>query len=127
MATNLFKTTTSSSAPLDASTGDNTKPTVSDFITIQSLTNFSAMTGAVTAAWGALKTLNASLFSTMWVPYIFALIFGLISLVISLEGLKRDGRFDLGNLVAAGFIAFINSLILASAVVGASGVTGLGK
>jgi hypothetical protein len=127
MASNLFKTTTSKSAPLDASDGDTGKPTVSDFITIQSLTNFSAMTGAITAAWGALKTLNSNLFSGVWVAYTFALIFGLISLVISLDGLKKDGKIDLGNLLAAIFIALVNSLILASAVVGASGITGLGK
>jgi hypothetical protein len=49
----LLKTTTSVDSPLDASGGDDSKPPVSDFLTVQSLTNFSAMAGAITAAWNA--------------------------------------------------------------------------
>lgn len=47
---NVFKTTTTSESPLDASTGTQEKAPVSDFLTIQSFTNFAAMTGAITAA-----------------------------------------------------------------------------
>jgi hypothetical protein len=39
---NVFKTTTNEESPLDASTGKEAKPPVSDFLTVQSFTNFAA-------------------------------------------------------------------------------------
>jgi hypothetical protein len=54
---NLFTTTTSVNSPLDASNGTDAKPGVSDFLTVQALTNFAAMTGAITAAWNAVQKL----------------------------------------------------------------------
>jgi hypothetical protein len=120
---NVFKTTTTLNAPLDGSAGSEAKPGVSDFLTVQSLTNFAAMTGAITAAWHALQTLNPHA-SALWIPYVFAFVWGLISLLISIEGLKKskDGetRLEAGTLAGAIFIAVINSLVLASAVVGAN-------
>jgi hypothetical protein len=121
--TNLFKTTTSLDSPLDASGGDAQKPPISDFLTVQSLTNFAAMTGAITAAWSALRTLNSQLFSSIWVPYVFALFFGIASVLMSLDGLKKgnSAKPDAGSVAAAVFIALINTLVLASAVVGVTG------
>jgi hypothetical protein len=55
---NVFKTTTTAESPLDASTGTEAKPPVSDFITVQSFTNFAAMNGAITAAWHALQNMR---------------------------------------------------------------------
>jgi hypothetical protein len=123
--TSLLKTTTGGASPLDASNGTEEKPAVSDFLTIQSLTNFAAMTGSITAAWGALQRLNPNLFSALWVPYAFAGVFGLVSILISLDGLKKAGseKLELGDVLGAIFIAVINSLVLASAVVGADIVT----
>ena len=119
--TNLLKTTTGGASPLDASSGTEEKPTVSDFLTIQSLTNFAAMTGSITAAWRALQRLNSGVFSALWVPYAFAGVFGLISILISLDGLKKAGstKLEWGDFLGAVFIAVINALVLASAVVGA--------
>lgn len=117
-AANVFKTTTNTDAPLDASTGSESKATVSDFLTMQSLTNFATTTGAITVAWQALQTLNAAVFAALWVPYAFAAFFGVVSVIISLEGLKRNGQWDNGTVLGAIFVAFINSLVLASAVVG---------
>jgi hypothetical protein len=114
---NLFRTNTSSDSPLDGSGGTATKPAVSDFLTIQSLTNFAAMTGAITAAWNALQRLGP-LWKELWVPYAFAAVFGLVSILISLDGLKKDGKPQIGTLLAAIFVAVINALVLASAVVG---------
>ena len=54
---NVFRTTTASESPLDGSGGTQAKPAVSDFVTVQSFTNFAAMTGAITAAWHALERL----------------------------------------------------------------------
>jgi hypothetical protein len=92
---NVFMTTTTAESPLDASTGTEAKPPVSDFITVQSFTNFAAMTG---------------------------------SLLISKDGLKKtkDGRetWELGTLAGAVFVALINSLVLAGAVVGTNIATG---
>lgn len=125
----LFKTTTSADSPLDASGGTGTKPGVSDFLTIQSLTNFAAMTGSITAAWHALERLNPQLFSALWVPYAFAAVFGLVSILMSLDGLRKSGstKLDVGSLLGAIFIAVINALVLASAVVGAAIATSPSK
>jgi hypothetical protein len=114
----LFKTTTIADSPLDGSGGDPTTPAVSDFLTIQSLTNFAAMTGSITAAWNFLQRLDPK-FATLWVPLAFAAFFGLVSISISLDGLKKGGKLQIGGLLGAFFIAAINSLVLASAVVGA--------
>jgi hypothetical protein len=119
----LFKTTTSVESPLDASSGETKKPLVSDFLTVQSLTNFAAMTGAITAAWNGLRTMSPQCFSGIWVPYAFAFVFGFISVLISLDGLKEKGKLGAGNIAGAIFIAVINSLVLASAVVGATVAT----
>ena len=119
---NLFSANTSPESPLDASGGQKDSQQVSGFLTIQSFNNFSAMTGGILAAWSALKLLDERLFSGIIVPFIFAFLFGFISIVISINGLKEEGKPDISNIAAAIFIGIINALVLASAVVGASGV-----
>jgi hypothetical protein len=119
---NVFKTTTTVDSPLDASGGTKEKPLVSDFLTVQSFANFAAMTGAITAAWHALQNLTPQA-STLWVPYVCAFIWAAISILVSLEGLKKSGKMEGGTLLETIFIAVINSLILASAVVGTNIVT----
>jgi NADH:ubiquinone oxidoreductase subunit 6 (subunit J) len=114
----LFRTTTSAQSPLDASGGDSAR-TVSDFLTIQSFTNFAAMTGALTAAWNALQRVVPGA-SAIWVPYVFALAFAAVSILMSLDGLKKDGasHYDAGTVLGAVFVGVINALVLAGAVVG---------
>lgn len=121
---NLLKTTTSKDMPLDGSSGDDTTHTVSEFLTIQSLTNFAAMSGAIFAAWSALQRLFPGA-SDIWIPYVFAVCWGVVSLFISRNGLKKDGsgQYDIGNVLGAVFIAVINSLVLANAVIGISGIS----
>jgi hypothetical protein len=118
---NVFKTTTTAESPLDASTGTEAKPAVSDFITVQSFTNFAAMTGAITAAWHALQTLTPGA-AAIWVPYLFAFVWAVVSFLISIDGLKKSkgGKetLDPGTVIGAVFVALINSLVLAGAVVG---------
>ncbi len=123
---NVFTTTTAAESPLDASQGTKEKSGVSDFLTVQSFTNFAAMTGAITAAWQALQRLIPGA-STLWVPYLCALVWGVISVLISLKGLKKaeTEKIDPGTLLGAIFIAFINSLVLAGAVVGTGTAAGL--
>jgi hypothetical protein len=67
-----------------------------------------------------------SLDSTVWFPYALAFLWGVISVLISLEGLKKDGasKLELGVVFQAIFIAFINTMVLGSAVVGANLVVG---
>jgi hypothetical protein len=122
----VLKTTTAADSPLDASGGDESKPAVSDFLTVQSFVNFAAMTGAITAAWHGLQKLLPQA-STIWVPYVCAFIWGIISILISIEGLKKtetgSKKLEVGTLLAAIFVATINSLVLAGAVVGTGIVT----
>jgi hypothetical protein len=124
---NVFKTTTTEASPLDASTGTDVKPAVSDFITVQSFTNFAAMTGAITAAWHALQRLSP-VAAAIWVPYLFAFAWAIISILISIDGLKKTNggqkRLELGTILGAVFVALINSLVLAGAVVGTGIATG---
>jgi len=114
----LFKTRVSPAEPLDGSSSDESEVLTSDFLTVQSLTNFGAMTGGITAAWHALVRLDADIFSTLWWPYAFAAVFGLVSILISSDALKKDGKWSAGAISSAVFVAIINSLVLASAVVG---------
>ncbi len=119
----LFQTTTAADSPLDASQGTDTKPTVSDFVTLQSFSNFAVMTGAITAAWNALQHWFPSAASP-WVPLAFALAWAAISLLTSLEGLKKgSAKVEAGTIGAAIFVAVINALVLAGAVVGTNTAT----
>lgn len=121
----VFMTTTSVDSPLDGSRGETTKKTVSDFVTVQSFANFATITGAVTAGWHALEKVwpAASSIST---PYVFAGVWALISVVLSIEGLKTEAtkakKSLYGTILQAVFIAVINALVLAGAVVGTTAV-----
>lgn len=100
--------------PLDGtSNGDKN---VSTFITVSSLTNFSAMTGAIAAAWGALRKLSDA-FDSQWIPFGFCVTFALISVIASTPG------WNPRKWLPALFIAFVNSFTLFGAVVGASEVS----
>jgi hypothetical protein len=121
---NVLKTATSGDFPLDGSTGDTKKPGVSDFLTIQSLANFSAMAGALSVAWSGLKTLSPKWFSAIWVPYVGALLWALVSFLISLDGLKKEQKHQVGIIAGAILIALINAIVLGSAVVGVGPSTG---
>ena len=121
---NLLTTTTSDDSPLDASGGGaggggGEKPQVSQFLTLQSLTNFAAMTGAIAAAWNVTQKLDARA-SSLWVPFIFAIIWAIASVGISWAGLKKQGenRVNAGTAIGAVLVAFINALVLTSAVIG---------
>lgn len=122
----VFKTTTAAASPLDASSGTTEKAPVSDFLTVQTFTNFAAMTGAITAAWHGAQRLTPHA-ATLWVPYGCALAWAVISVLISLEGLRKVGsnKTDIGSVLQAIFVAVINSLVLGGAVVGTNVVTGL--
>ena len=123
---NVFKTTTTVESPLDGSSGTEVKPAVSDFVTVQSFTNFAAMTGAITAAWHALQRLSPDA-AAIWVPYLLALVWAVVSVLISIDGLKKNKNgkrtLESGTVLGAIFVAMINSLVLAGAVVGTNVAT----
>lgn len=118
----LLTTTTHADAPFDGSAepepGKGTQ--VSEFLTVQALTNFAAMTGAITAAWHALIRYDADMFGGLAAPYTMAGFFGFVSILLSVDALKKDGEFSPGRIAAAIFVAAVNSLVLASAVVGSA-------
>src|SRR4051812_39066248 len=123
----LLKTTTRVNLPFDGSLETNAQTArggsdtteVSDFLTIQSLTNFTVMTTAITAAWRALERVAPTTFDSLWVPFGFAVAWGVLSVGISLDGLKKPtGGLDRGKFFTALFIALLNSLMLASAILG---------
>jgi hypothetical protein len=116
-------TSTSKTDVTDGSNGDPSKAGVSDFLTVQSFTNFAAMSGAITAAWHAVQSLNPTAFG-LWFPYACALLWATVSYQISKEGLsKGDGKgVPWGVTGQALFFAFINALVLAGSVVGTTGV-----
>ena len=117
MATNLFTVATRAESPLDASQPGAARG-ISNFLTLQSFTNFAAMAGAISAAWHALRQLDPAL-ATLWVPYGFAFAWGVISFVMSWNALRRERNS--GTILAAVFIATVNALVLAGAVVGTDG------
>ncbi|MGN6473233.1 MAG: hypothetical protein ACTHK4_06245 [Mycobacteriales bacterium] len=115
-----FATTASDEQPTNGNTtgqGDTGGKQVSDFITVQSLTNFAAMTGAITTAWGGLQQAS-SVFDSRWLPFSLCMAFGLVSLLASQPG-KSIAKWG-----PALFIALVNSVTLFGAVVGAGNVTG---
>src|SRR3954462_8059152 len=107
MAKSLFTVTTLAHSPLDASNEAGTTPaSVSNFLTLQSFTNFAAMAGAISAAWHAARQLDAGL-GAIWVPYALAGLWGVISFVMSWPGLRKEG--NAGTMLAAAFIALVNA------------------
>ena len=112
-----FKVSTAPDSRFAAAPGDDPKHSVSNFLTVQSFTNFAAMTGAIAAAWQAMQLVWPST-SAPWVPYIMAFAWGLISVWMSIETIKEPKS----NVAVAIFIAFLNSLVLAGAVVGTSSI-----
>ena len=80
----------SNSQTLGVSQGEQTS--VSEFLTVQSLTNFAAITGAITIAWKALKTLSSSDFSTQWTPFVMALAWLVVSLIATAAQQDKSAR-----------------------------------
>ena len=122
----VLMTSTSSTDVTDGSQGETDKPGVSDFLTVQSFTNFSAVSGAITAAWHALPALLPQA-SGPWFPYLCAFLWATVSYQISKDGLGKDdgtGKKTVpwGVTGQALFFAFINALVLAGSVVGTKGV-----
>lgn len=91
---------------------------VSEFLTVQSLTNFAAITGAITIAWKALMTLSSSDFSTQWTPFVMALAWLVVSLIATAAQQDKSARTSVVFWTTGIFIGIINALVLFGAVIG---------
>ncbi|WP_406635870.1 hypothetical protein [Amycolatopsis sp. WGS_07] len=126
-----FATTTPTTEPTSGNLGDSAPAgtkSVSDFVTVQSLTNFAAMTGAISAAWGGAQRLWNPLHG-QWFPFTLCALFGLVSLLASRPGdpaLDAQGTplaqqtSPLVRWLQPSFIAAVNVFVLYGAVVGAT-------
>jgi len=129
---NLFKTTVSATSPLDGSTSaatiaalkkggeEGADQKVSDFLTVQSLANFGAVTGGVNMAWNGLSTLKPEWFAGIGTPFGMAFLWLVASLAMSHDQFYKDNKIQWSTLVGGLFVGFINALVLASAVLGAA-------
>lgn len=113
--TSVAKTDLSNSQTAGVDPGDQTK--VSDFLTVQSLANFAAMTGALTVTWKALQSINA-MFSAPWVPAVMAFLWFLVSFVVSAAQQEAKARRSPRFWLPAAFIGLVNSSVLYAAVIG---------
>jgi len=93
---------------------------VSEFLTIQSLTNFAAITGALTVAWRALDRLDPNLFGSRWTPAVMAFSWFVVSIIATASQQEQTVRRSPGFWAPSIFIGIVNSLVLFSAVVGLS-------
>jgi hypothetical protein len=114
--TSVAKDNPSNSQTKDLNPGQQTK--VSEFLTVQSLTNFAAMTGAITVGWKALKAVSPSSFSTHWTPFVMALIWLAVSVAATATQQEADVKKDFGFWATGIFIGALNSLVLFGAVIG---------
>ncbi len=126
---NAFATTTTSAQVTSGNLG-NAAPagtkSVSDFVTVQSLTNFAAMTGGIAAAWGGAQSLWAPL-RGLWFPFVLCVLFGTVSLVASRPGaavMGTDGQevsdqpSSFVRWLQPSFIALVNTFVLYGAILG---------
>jgi len=123
MVSDLLFTTVSKANPFNSQTigihaADQTK--MSEFLTVQSLVNFAAMTGAITVAWKALQALNHTFFASHWVPFVFALLWLAVSLLASATQPNSPLGKNYGAWAVAILIGLLNALVLFGAVVGIS-------
>jgi hypothetical protein len=91
---------------------------VSEFLTVQSLTNFAAITGAITIAWKALKAVSSSDFSSQWTPFVMAFVWFAVSLIATAAQQDKSARVSIAFWATGIFIGIINALVLFGAVIG---------
>ncbi len=112
----LLMTSTAHDSPFDGSRGDG-EAKISEFLTLQSLANFAAMTGAISIASRLLGGLFHDV-PQLVITYVLAGAWGVASVWMSWDGLKVNGRRPRGAAFTACFLALLNSLVLAGAVIG---------
>jgi hypothetical protein len=113
--TSVDRANPSNSQTISLQSADQTR--ASDFLTVQSLANFAAMTGAITVAWKALQAVSESTFSARWTPFVLALLWLAVSLTAT-AAQEPALRKSPGFWVTAIFIGILNSAVLFGAVIG---------
>lgn len=96
----------------------NDEARVSDFLTIQSLTNFAAITAAISVAWKALEVLQSHWFTPLWTPFALSEAWLAVSLIMSASQQDAATLKKAGYWAATIFVGFINSLVLFAAAIG---------
>ena len=108
------------SAPSSASTADKSASEQTEnsaFLTVESFTNFSAATGAITTAWLALQALDQNRFDDRLWPFLMSIAWLVFSLVLGVTSVSSDT--DRTKFWVSGvFLGFFNALTLFAAVVG---------
>ena len=94
----------------------NEQTTSSAFITVQSFTNFTAATAAITTSWQALQQLSPSFNDRLW-PFLLAVGWLAMSVITSAQSIGADAR-RLSFWVSGLFLGFMNALTLFAAVLG---------
>ena len=108
------KKTPSSASTADKSADEQTEN--SAFLTIESFTNFTAATGAITTAWLALQALDDQFIDRVW-PFWLSVAWLIFSLIIG----ARSGAASEEMIkfwVSGIFLGFFNALTLFAAVSG---------
>lgn len=117
MRANPFMTTVSRGS-IDGNTGvigEGEHTSVSEFLTVQSLSNFPVVAAAISTTWGGLRVAWSG-FDYYYTPAVFCLFYAVVSMVTS--DLDRNHRV----VISAAFVAVVNSMVLFSAVIGVSSV-----
>jgi hypothetical protein len=114
--TSVSKGNLTNSQTVGVPAADQTR--ISEFLTVQSLANFTAITGAITVAWKALQHLSEGWFGSTWTPFVLAQAWLVVSLITTAVQQDDATRKNPGFWVAAIFIGFLNSLVLFAAAIG---------
>ncbi|MCW6005371.1 hypothetical protein K1W54_12375 [Micromonospora sp. CPCC 205371] len=93
---------------------------ISNFLTIQSLANFPAITGAIAVAWKALQALDESTFGSRLTPLLLAAAWLLVSLVLSAREADRATVRSAWYWSGTIFVGMLNMAVLFAASLGIS-------
>jgi hypothetical protein len=99
---------------------DSRQTEISSFLTIQSLTNFASVTGAITIAWKALQALDESTFTSQWTPFLLSVAWLLASLALSANAADKETRRSGAFWASVIFVGLLNMLVLFAAALGIS-------
>jgi len=94
--------------------------TVSSFVNPQSLASFPGASFVVALLTQTIRSLNADLRSALWIPFVVSLVVGSIVFLVSLSDENSTSRpTTTPGWIVAIFIAFVNSIVLYLAAIGA--------
>src|SRR5258708_35517716 len=107
--TSVSKSNLTNSQTMGMAAGDE-QTKISEFLTIQSLANFTAMTGAITVAWRAIQQIGGSWTTRPWNPFALAEAWPLLSLIRLASQYDDPTRRNPGFSCPTLFIAVLHPL-----------------